>query len=355
MKKLFLTMAIFVFLISCNGKKKEVENEKKVDTSKTVEKKVEKKNAYVLVSDTGGVNDKSFNQSAWEGMQRAAKDFGVNVSYIESKQESDYRNNFETALDKKPSIVFSVGFLMGEITKQMAKENPDFNFAIVDFSYDKPTPNLTGIMFKAEQASFLVGYIAGKMTKTNKVGFVGGIKGFIIDQFEYGYLAGVKYANPKVQVMRQYADSFQDQAKGKSIAEGFYLNGADIVFHAAGGVGIGVFEAAKEQNKFAIGVDRDQNVLAPKNIITSATKKVGNAIYKIIKENENKAFVSGKNLEFSLKDNSVGIAKSSSKHVPKEILDQVEKIKSKIINGELTIPKNEKEYKDFEKNILNSK
>jgi len=297
-----------------------------------------------MVTDVGGVNDQSFNQSAWEGLQKAQTDLGIKASYMESNQDADYKPNMETLLDGGNDLIWGIGFKMADTMSELAKVNPEQKYAGIDCFFAEPPANLVGILFKEQEPSFLVGYIAGKMTKTNKVGFVGGMDFFVIHKFHYGFLAGVKYANPDVEVFVQYADSFTDAAKGKAIANQMYKNGADIVYHAAGGVGDGVIEAAKEQNKFAIGVDKDQNSLAPDNVITSAMKRVDNAIYNVTKNLVDGVYPGGTNVIFGLKEGGVGIAPTSNKHVPAEILDEVKVIEGKIIAGEIVPPTSKEEW-----------
>ncbi|MCG6931345.1 MAG: BMP family ABC transporter substrate-binding protein [Desulfofustis sp.] len=301
-----------------------------------------------MVTDVGGVNDQSFNQSAWEGLKRAEKDFGIKVAYKESKQDADYAPNMETLTDAGYDLIWGIGFLMGDAIKNTAEINPDQKYAIIDFAYGPETPkNVTCAVFQEEEPSFLVGYIAGKMTKTGKVGFVGGIKFPLIEKFEYGYMAGVKLANPGAEVMSQYAESFTDAAKGKAIANNMYQQGADIVFHASGGVGDGVIEAAKEKGKWAIGVDKDQNFLAPDNVLTSAMKRVDNAIYDIGKRLIEGQFAGGETVVYNLKNEGVGIAPTSSKHVPAEILAEVDGLIAKIKAGELVVPATKEAFDTF--------
>ena len=213
-----------------------------------------------------------------------------------------------------------------------------------------------GVVFKAEQPSFLVGYIAGKMTETNKVGFVGGIAGDVIWGFDYGFQAGVQYAAKElgkdIEVLNQYAESFSDIAKGKAITTQMYQQGADIVFHAAGDVGTGVIEAAKEQDKWAIGVDRDQNYLAPDNVLTSAMKRVDVGVYNVIKAMTEGNYPGGETIVYGLEDGgAVDIAPTSDKHVPKEILDEVEELKQMIIDGEIDVPFNEETFEEYLKTL----
>ncbi len=301
-----------------------------------------------MVTDVGGVNDQSFNQSAWEGLKRLEKDLGIKVAYKESKQDADYAPNMETLTDAGYDLIWGIGFLMGDAIKETAEINPDQKYAIIDFSYGDETPqNVACAVFQEEEPSFLVGYIAGKMTKSNKVGFVGGIKFPLIEKFEYGYMAGVKLANPDAEVLRQYAESFTDAAKGKAITNNMYQQGADIVFHASGGVGDGVIEAAKEKGKWAIGVDKDQNFLAPDNVLTSAMKRVDNAIYDIGKRLSAGEFAGGKTVVYNLKNDGVGIAPTSDKHVPAEILKEVDDLVAKIKAGELVVPATKEEFEKF--------
>ncbi len=301
-----------------------------------------------MVTDVGGVNDQSFNQSAWEGLKRAEKDFGIKVAYKESKQDADYAPNMETLTDAGYDLIWGIGFLMGDAIKETAEINPDQKYAIIDFSYGPETPkNVACAVFQEEEPSFLVGYIAGKMTKTNKVGFVGGIKFPLIEKFEYGYMAGAKLANPDVEVLSQYAESFTDAAKGKAITNNMYQQGADIVFHASGGVGDGVIEAAKERGKWAIGVDKDQNFLAPDNVLTSAMKRVDNAIYDIGKRLIAGEFAGGDTVVYNLENEGVGIAPTSNKHVPAEILQEVDGLIAKIKAGEIVVPATKEAFDKF--------
>lgn len=310
-----------------------------------------------MVTDEGGVNDQSFNQSAWEGLEQAKEDLGVSVSYQESQQEADFAPNFETLLDAENDLVWGIGYKLADAAYNAAVDNPDTKFGIVDQSYeDNPdfpdgTPdNMVGVEFKAEQPSFLVGYIAGMMTETDKVGFVGGIEGDVIWGFDYGFQAGVQYAADElekdIEVLSQYADSFGDAAKGKSIATNMYQQGMDIVFHAAGGVGDGVIEAAKEQDKWVIGVDRDQNYMAPDHVLTSAMKRVDVGVYNVTKDLKEGKYEGGRTVVYGLEDGgAVDIAPTSDQHVSAEILEKIEELKQMIIDGEIEVPKNEETFK----------
>ncbi len=310
-----------------------------------------------FVTDEGGVNDESFNQGVHEGLLKAEKDLGIKQSYQESNVAADYSKNMDTLLDADNNLIVAAGFKLADDVEKKAKENPDVNFAIIDFAYENTPENLVGIVFQAEQPSFLVGYIAGRTTETNKVGFVGGQEGNVIWGFDYGYEAGVKYAAKElgkdIEVTKQYVGNFKDASKGKSIAQTMFNGGCDVVFHAAGDAGTGVIEAAKEAGKWAIGVDKDQYNLAPENVLTSAMKRADVAVYNIVKDlAEGKPFPGGQTITYSLKDgDAVDIAPTSDKNVKPEILEEIPKLKEKIIKDEIKVPYNEETYKEFEKTL----
>ncbi len=293
----------------------------------------------IMVTSVGGVNDQSFNQSSWEGLQQIEKDFdNIEVSYIESKQEAEYAANLETAVDDGADLILATGFPLQDAVLKAAKDYPEQKFAIVDVDYGDETPdNVACISFAEEQAGYVVGLVAGKETKTNKVGFIGGMDNVVIQRFEAGYKAGVAEANPDCEVKVQYANTYSDQAKGKSIAQQMYSNGIDIIFSAAGDTGVGAIEAAKEQNLFAIGVDRDQSSLAPENILTSAMKKVNEGVYNAVKLLAEDKFTGGTTLRYGLEDNSIGLAPTTD-NLSEDTLNYVNGKIEEIINGQITVP-----------------
>ena len=300
-----------------------------------------------MVADIGGINDESFNQSAWEGLQKAEKDFGIEVKVIESKQASEYLQNMESLLDEDVDMVIGVGYTMKEDIEKQAKNYPDKQFVLIDETYDSIPENVTPILFRENEAAYLTGLVAGKMTENNNVGFIGGIQTPVISRFEYGYKAGVKEANKDCNVNVQYAGTFSDAAKGKSIANQMYGNGSDIILAAAGGTGLGSIESAKEQNKYAIGVDRDQSDLAPKNVLTSALKKVNVGVYDTVKEFIEGKLKGGQEKVYGLKEDGVGIPETTKNLVPQEIIDYVNSMIEKIKNDEIKVPVNEEEYKSM--------
>lgn len=334
---LFLAVLLASFVAGCGGNGGSSKNS---DTF-----------TIAMVTDTGGINDQSFNQSAWEGLQEFSNETGVKISYLESTQATDYKTNLDKLVDQGSNLIWGIGFSLADALDAEARANPDINYAIVDNSYgDNTAPNVTGVMFNSEEASFLVGYIAGKTTKTNSVGFVGGIKGAIIGSFENGYKAGVSYAakelGKNINISVQYLESFSDASKGKATSKKIFDLGSDIVFHAAGGAGTGVIEAAKDSGKFAIGVDKDQAYLAEDNVLTSALKMVGNAVKIVSKQMLDGEDIGGKTQTFGLKDNCVGIPENN-KNLDPEVYNAAMIIKQKIIDGEITPPKTENEYNTF--------
>jgi basic membrane protein A len=293
-----------------------------------------------LVTDVGGVNDQSFNQSAWEGLQRLGKETGANVSYIESRDESNYAPNIDTFADQKPNLIWGVGFMLGDAIAQAGRDYPTQQFAIVDYAYSPdqvPNNNITGVVFAAEECSFLVGYIAGKVSKTGTIGHVNGISSPTMESFAVGYYAGALTANPNIKILGQYSGSFGDPAAGKNIANQYFAAGADVIYHAAGGTGAGVIEAAREQNKWAIGVDMDQNYIAPNNVLTSALKRVDNALYDVSDQAAKGTLKGGGTLLYNLKNNGVGYA-TTGNHIPANVIQEVEAIKAKIISGQQKVP-----------------
>ncbi len=304
-----------------------------------------------MITDVAGVNDHSFNQSAWEGLQKAKKDLGVNIKYLESKQDADYTTNVETLVDEEVDLILGVGSKLAPTIEQAAKDYPEQKFIIVDETFEEVPSNVESVLFNAEQSAFLVGLIAGKVTKTNNVGFIGGMKLAVIDTFKYGYMAGVKTANSTCEIQTQYANSFTDQAKGKAIATQMMSNGADTIFIAGGDVGTGAIEAVKEAGKYAIGVDRDQSDLAPDNVLTSAIKRVDVGVYESVKDFIEGKFEGGSTTIYGLGEEAVGIPDTTSKLVSQDIINYVNSEKKKLENDEIKVPKTEEGYNEFLKTL----
>lgn len=350
-------LALSFALVSCGGKGDD-KDASKGSTSTSTESTSSagaasgEKVKVTMVTDQGGVNDKSFNQSANEGFEAYKKDGKIDFDYIESHKESDYQPNIESALDSDSDIIFTIGYALFDATDKACEDNPDQKYAIVDNANVNSRDNLVGITFADHENSFLVGYIAGMKTETNNVGFLGGMESEVISRFEYGYRAGVQQAarekGTEITIQIQYANSFADAAAGKNISNQMYQSGADVIFHAAGGTGVGLMEAAKENDKWVIGVDRDQKEEAPDNMLASTIKGVGKACQIIVDDEAEGKFPGGETVSFALKDGEAcTIAYADNDLVSKEVKDKVEEIRQDIIDGKTEVPQNEEEFKSM--------
>ena len=297
-----------------------------------------------MVTDVGGVNDGSFNQSAWEGLQRAAENFGCEVKYIESKGDADFVPNIESFLDEDYDLIICTGYVMADAVRDAAELNPDQKFAIVDDASNADLDNVTCMMFEQEQASYLVGLAAGYTTESNIVGFVTGAANETMNSFGYGYCAGVLDANPDATILQYNANNFGDASGGKTAVNTMVTKGADVVFHAAGGTGIGVIDGCKENKIWAIGVDSDQSPLAPETILTSALKRVDNACYDATKKTILGTLEGGVET-YDLAAGGVDIAPTTD-NLSKDVLEKIEKAKKDIIAGDLVVPKNQEEFEE---------
>jgi basic membrane protein A len=305
-----------------------------------------------LVLDVGGLGDQSFNDSAYAGLQRAKKELNVDTEYLESSAPTDYVDNLTQLADSGYNPVFAVGFLMTDAVNEVALQYPDTKFAIVD-SVVKPK-NATSLVFREQEGSYLAGVVAGLMTQEkteytnpdNKVvGFLGGQESDLIGRFQAGYEAGVKSVCPDCEVLVQYAgttpDAFNDPARGKEISLQQINQGADIIYHASGGTGAGLFEAAREKGIFAIGVDADQAKLFPDApILTSVVKRVDNAVFQTIQDASEGKFPGGQVVAFGLDDKGISLAPFGrlDDEVPQKVKDEVEKAKQGIIDGDIKVP-----------------
>lgn len=297
-----------------------------------------------IVYDEGGLNDKSFNDSAARGIQRAEDELGVEVVQIESNNKNDYESNLRLVAGKGCDIVFAIGMNMQSALSRVAEEFPDTKFGIVDA--EVIAPNVRSLRFKEHEGSYLVGYLAGLMTKTGKIGFVGGEEGDLIKKFEIGYRAGAYKANPNIEFLpAKYTGSWNDIGKGRASANVLYGDGADIVYHAAGRAGQGVIRAAKANKKFAIGVDSDQDGLAEGFVLTSMIKRVDEAIFQTIEDLIDGSF-SAEAKMYGLADGGVGVSemKYTRDLIGEERLSKLDEIRQAVISGEIDVPSTEEEW-----------
>lgn len=289
-----------------------------------------------LVTDVGGVEDQSFNQSAWEGLKRAEEELGISVAYLTSTTDADYAPNIETFVDEEYDLIVCVGYMLAEATREAAENYPDQQFAIVDDTSNADLENVSCLMFRAEQASYLVGYVAGMMTEKDTVGLVLGMASDTMHLFGYGYTAGVLDANPNAKILQANANSFGDPALGSTLATNFITNDADVIFHAAAATGTGVITECDAKGAMAIGVDSDQNYLAPETVITSAMKRVDNAVYSVCEKLVNGTLDGGVTM-YDITNEGVDIAPTTTL-LPEEVITAVEDVKGKIVSGEIEVP-----------------
>ncbi|MGG4142069.1 BMP family protein [Paenibacillus algorifonticola] len=294
-----------------------------------------------MVTDTGGVNDKSFNQSAWDGLQRVTKDTGSETKYLESKGDADMEPNLRAFISEKYDMIWGVGFLFEDAMGKVAKDNPDSKFGIIDGTVN--APNVVSVNFAANEGSFLAGVVAGLTTKSNKIGFVGGMEIPSVTIFEAGFNAGVAAVNPEAKVIRNYTGEFGKPDLGKAAATVMYNDGVDIIFQVAGGTGNGVFNEATARKKagqdvWVIGVDKDQSIEFGNEVtLTSMLKGVETAIHQVSTELINGKWEGGKSVVLGLKDGAVGLPENNP-NVSEEIMTKVEDYKQQIISGSLVVP-----------------
>jgi basic membrane protein A and related proteins len=327
---------ITAFVAACGSD----DNEGSSSSSGTATSTPAKKKIKVgLVTDIGGLNDRSFNQSAYQGLQRAQKELGVDVRVVPSTKNSDYVPNLSSLARQKYDLVVAVGFLMGEATEKVAKAFPNTKFAIIDSSQQamksKPA-NVEGLLFKEQESGYLVGYMAGLYTKAKGgkqvISSVGGQKIPPVDHYIAGFQAGAKAANPDIKTLNDYSQDFVAPDKCKELALKQIAAGSQVVFQVAGGCGLGALDAAKEKGVQGIGVDSDQAYLGT-HIMTSALKKVDVAVFDTAKSVQDDKFAAGTDTIFDVKTGGTGFGKTND--VGAKYQSDVEAIQEKIKSGEI--------------------
>lgn len=354
----FAVIASFSMVLAACG----TSNDKEAD--KGSEKGESTAYSAAIVTDEGGVDDKSFNQSSWEGLKAWGEEHGLSkgngFDYAQSSDESDYLPNLTRMTKEGYDLIFGVGFLLQDSITKVAKQNPETNYAIVDTVVE--APNVASLTFAEHEGSFLAGVAAAMKTKTNKLGFIGGVDSDLINKFEAGFVAGAKSVNPAIEIDIQYVGNFSSAADGKLIATRMYNDDADIIYHAAGAAGNGVFAQAKdikqndpERDIWVIGVDRDQHEegkIGDHNVtFTSMVKRVDLSVQKVSNMGLEGDFPGGKILEFGLSDDGVFLAKTNEDAITDEIVSAVDDWKEKIIKGDVDVPQTRDELKTFEESL----
>lgn len=299
-----------------------------------------------LVFDLGGKDDKSFNASANAGLERAQQELNLGpdgIKTVESHASADYKTNLTNFASQNYNVVIAVGFNMADALKDVAAQFPNTHFAIVDSDAPEGSKNVAGLRFQEEQGSFLAGYLAGMVSKTKKIGFVGGMKIPLIEKFEAGYRAGAKTAglDPDKQVFASYVGDWDDLSKGKSQARLQFDQGEDIIFQAAGKAGLAVITEARDRGAgfYAIGVDQDQDYIAPGRVLTSMVKHVDTSVFDTIKNAKDGKFSAGNHV-FSMKDGGIGLSemKYTKKDIPPAVLAKLEKLSGMVSDGKVVPP-----------------
>jgi basic membrane lipoprotein Med (substrate-binding protein (PBP1-ABC) superfamily) len=298
-----------------------------------------------LVTDVGKVDDGTFNEFAYKGMMRAVEAFNLQSAFIETQQPTDYEKNIERLVAAGYEMIITVGFMLGDATKKMAQQYPQVRFAIVDFAYDPPLANVIGLVFAEEQAGFLAGALAGLMTSSKIVGVVAGVAIPPVIRFRKGYAVGVKHVCD-CEVMGVYIDSFTDPVRGKTAALSQIDEGADVVFGGGGITGSGAILGAAQAGAWVIGVDQDEYLTTFKQgrapgahkLLSSAMKRVDNAVYGAIERAVEGAFTGGTQM-FDARNDGVGLAPfhDAEGDIPEAVKTRIQKITADLRSGQLTV------------------
>ena len=312
-----------------------------------------------MVTDAGTIDDKSFNQGTWEGILKAKEELGVESNYIKpaGTTEADYMKEIGNLYDTGYKFIVAPGFKFETAIFNAQAKYPDAKFVIIDGSPNngkegdareaKVGENTVAVFFAEHEAGFVAGVATALQLKEGELGFIGGMESPVISKFDYGFRAGVKAANPKCELTVRYLNSFSDSALAKSVANQMHKDGVDVIYTAAGAAGTGAIEAAKENNKMAIGVDVDQSPLAPDNIISSTMKNVNVSIVNLVGEILEDNYQGGQVIVNTLASGGVGLSDTTKDHVSKDILDYVNEQAGKIKSGEIVVPENEKQYNEI--------
>lgn len=304
-----------------------------------------------VVFDLGGRGDKSFNDGAYAGAMRASQELGARVRFVEPGEGSDREAGLRLLAAEGMDLVIGVGFIFTDDLTSLAREYPDVAFAGVDYALTvdasgnavAPPSNLAALKFREEQGSFLVGALAALVGGSKKVGFVGGMDSPLIHKFEMGYKAGVRHVCPDCTVIAQYAgvtpEAFGNPGRGKELALSQYQQGVNVIYHASGSTGLGVFEAARTLGRFGIGVDADQYNEAPGRVLTSMVKRVDESVFNAIQRVQAGTFAGGV-YQFGLAENGVGYVYDENNRalIPDSVHARIEALRAEIIAGRITVP-----------------
>lgn len=291
-----------------------------------------------MVTDVGGLGDKSFNDSAYRGLKRARAKLGAYIQVLQSRSAADYQPNLVALTQAHLNMIYAIGTLMNKDLDQIAKENPSQQYAIIDAVVNEP--NVVSATFKEQDGSFLAGALAALVSKTHHIAFLGGQDIPLLRKFEAGFRAGAEEINPKTKVSVKYVGSFDDVTSGKELANLLFSGGADIIFAAAGKAGLGAMDAvSSRKGDFVIGVDSNQDSLVPGKVLTSMVKHVDVAVYEIAKALRTKHPMHG-HVIFGLKGNGVALTNFhyTRAYIGEANIKRIEQLRAAIIAGKITPP-----------------
>lgn len=342
-----VTVLLTIFLAGCSS------GQSPSSDSQGADEQMSKKIGFITA--TGGLGDKSFNDLGYAGAEKLKAETGVPIDVVEPKDIADYEGyQWAFAEDGNYAVIVSMGFDQADALSVVADEFPEQNFILIDNLINKP--NVASVVVKNEEGSFQIGALAGllakegklpNMTKKNIIGMVGGMDIPLIRTFVAGYMAGAKYVNPDVEILVSYVGDWNDPAKAAELAKGMYEKGADIIWQGAGGSGLGVFEAAKKYDRYAMGVDSNQNPLDPKHIVASSIRRLDNIVYKFTTD-ALKGDFSGGDYHFGLKEQAAEVVTEGSEvSIAQEIMDKVAAVTQKIAEGKLIVPTTIEEVDGF--------
>jgi basic membrane protein A len=313
-----------------------------------------------MVTDQAGINDQSFNQSAWTGLLQLRDEIGATIGYLESATPGDKAPNMDRFLGQGKDIIWVIGYLGGDPVREQSRIHPDQVYGIIDYYFEEidTMPNVVAVDFMDNEATFMAGYLAARHSRTGVIGFIGGMEISVILRFEAGFLAGAAYANHvhnlDVEVLVEYINDWESTAIARGISTTMFARGADVLYAAAGAAGQGAIDFAIENNIYVIGVDIDQSHLAPNNMLTSTLKNVGAAMYDVSMRLYRGENVGGQNLVYGIAQGAVGITPfegSTAALVDQNIHAATVALGARIASGELQVPASPAEFEDFLNNL----
>lgn len=301
-----------------------------------------------LITGQDGIDDPNYKK-AWEGLQKAEQDFKVGIGYVKAKTVKDYPSKLAELKNDKYEIIITLDSGAVPAVLEAANKNPKIKYICLDAVLDSPIPaNVLGVAYKVEEAAFLAGYLSGKMTQSRVVGFISGDNKAASLRYYYGYKAGIKYSYSGSELMKGIAGTFTNKNRIKEMAERMVESKADVIFHVAGTAGKSMIKVMDGAGKYSVGVDVDQNNLAPESVITSVIKNNDLVIYEISKQLKEKNLILGNNRVYGLAENGVGLAETTKDMIPENIYSRMLQYQSDIIGGKMPIPSNENEYLKFQ-------